>query len=72
MVKSSYFQDFHFCFSVLQAHNRNQYGSCLPDHLNFCLVKLRILGNDFGSKFGHDLVKKWENVAVFRISTSVF
>ena len=41
MVKSDYFQSFHFCFSVLQTHNINQYGSGLSDEFkNIFFVKI--------------------------------
>ena len=44
MVKSDYFQSFHFCFSVLQTHNINQYGSGLSDEFknNFCYIYIYI------------------------------
>ena len=44
MVKSDYFQGFHFCFSVLQTHNINPYGCGLSDEFknNFSRKNLYI------------------------------
>ena len=45
-------RSFHFCSSVLQKHNRNQYGFCLSDQLKIIFICKNLIYRDFGSKFG--------------------
>ena len=70
MLKSGYFQSFHFCSSVLQTHNRNQYGFCLSDQLKIIFICKNLIW-DFGSKFGPNLGRNMGKIAISQISTSV-
>ena len=58
MVKSSYFQCFHFCSSVLQIHKRNKYDFYLSDQSKNNFICETVIYGDFGSKFGPDLGQK--------------
>ena len=70
MLKSGYFQSFHFYSSVLQTHNRNQYGFCLSDQLKIIFICKNLIW-DFGSKFGPNLGQNMGKIAISQISTSV-
>lgn len=74
MVKTVVFPGLHFCSSVLQINNRNEYGSCLSDHLKNRTFCKNSLYGDFDSKFWPYLGKKHKNVVIskdFLFSSSV-
>ena len=62
------FPGFHFCPSVLQTHNKHEYGSCLSDQLKNGIFCKNYMFGDFQSKFWlyfGQKIKKWSFLNIF-------